>query len=919
MLLDSETNDEGNQDETKNIEEASEWKTPPLQYHLETIGIGDVFLSSPPKETLYKSYVFKEEGDHNNHGPDNDDATAEQSILTWEISGTIKSCPQDFIVREVGGLCCTKKDYANNKGDENNNIKVANLTDVTTLPKTEINIDNTIIPAINTKRKDNVNNINDEEGNFSLPSLKKVKIDIVEMKGTTNDNLLTSTPSDTQLISSMQGHANDEKEKSNIKSVSSPFEAIQFILSKCIKSSDMDINNDGEKRDLLKCVQKLEEEAFNDIIRLSSVDDSSSTLEECGNNYLLVPPISEDVKVVINTLTSNGDVISDKSNRGTLHRILRIQFPLLSSYTVKQNEIIDEMGNANNFSDSCVKITKNKTFHAIIPFLSQSRDDLVDFYKFYNRGCFMSKDSSNQRGYRRNKKNSKRHGDGNSDDDQSKITTNSIQSQVVLRLKPELSKDKRREIHHLLAKACRDFETGTQTKHKFEESGMTTSGSAIIVVSWSQKAQIKAAKKQPNQCTNGNEANVMTKYPHNTLCILKKTNQEHLSAINHLVVALRCRQSDVGLAGIKDMFAITYQFCTLRNISPRRARKANEKLNRNSIELGNFDEIDFALQPGMLYGNQFEITLRDIKRVQIRRSKIKGIEERLVNCRPSHIDDMVANIQKNGFINFYGVQRVGDAGPDEEMGVRPFDIGRALLKQDYSNAIDLLMSGRSNEGEQTQKIRRIWRETRDPLTTLAAFPQSNVMIRERTVLQGLKRYGKDNPLDALKCLSYSIRMFWIHAFQSYVWNQMATERLRLGAFPLVGDLYSSSENNNEVNVVTDPSCVALDEIVLPLPGHNIQYPTNVIGHMYNQLMENQGGIIFRKEGEFSAKGGYRFLIAKAKCLEWHPIHELKGDDGEAIVTTALLKFSLPSGSYATQGLLRELMTTQLVRKNVYNK
>lgn len=918
MLLDSETNDESNQDETKKKEEASEWKTPPLQYHLETIGIGDVFLSSPPKETLYNSSI-KEEGDHNKKGPDNDDDDATEqniSILSWEISGIIKSCPQDFIVREVGGLCCTKKDYANNKGDASNNIKVANLTDVTTLPKTEMNVDT---KTIHTKRKEDVNNNDDDEKNSLFPSLKKVKIDIAEMKDTTNDNLVTST-SDTKLISSMQGHANDEKEESTIKSVSSPMEAIQFILSKCIKSSDIEINNGGEKiHDLLECVQKLQEEAFNDIIRLptDNVDNSSSTLKEGGKNYVLVPPIAEDVKVVIyNSSTSNGDVISDKSNRGTLHRILRLQFPLLSSCTVKQNEIIDEMGHINKFPDSCVKITKDKTFQAIIPFLSHTRDDLVDLYTFYNRGCFMSKDSSTQRGCRRNKKNPKRHGDGNSDDDQSKTTTSSIQSQVVLRLKPELSKDKRREIHHLLAKACRDFETGTLANYKFEESGMTKAGSAIIV-SWSQKAQIKAAKKQPKKCTSGNEANEMTKYP-NTLCILKKTNQEHLSAINHLVAALRCRQSDIGLAGIKDMCAVTYQFCTLRNISPRRARKANEKLNRNSIELGNFGEVAWALQPGMLFGNQFEITLRDIKRVQIRRSKIKGIEERFVNCQPSHIDDMVANIQKNGFINYYGVQRVGDAGSDEEMGVRPFDIGRALLKQDYSNAIDLLMAGRSNEGEQTQRIRRIWRETGDPLATLAAFPQSNVMIRERTVLQGLKRYGKDNPLDALKCLSYSIRMFWIHAFQSYVWNQMATERLRLGAFPLVGDLYSSSENNNEVKVVTDPSCVALDEIVLPLPGYNIQYPTNVLGQIYKQFMENQGGI-FRKEGEFSAKGGYRFLVAKAKCIEWHPIHEMKGDDGEAIVTTALFKFSLPSGSYATQGLLRELMTTQLARKNVYNK
>jgi len=35
----------------------------------------------------------------------------------------------------------------------------------------------------------------------------------------------------------------------------------------------------------------------------------------------------------------------------------------------------------------------------------------------------------------------------------------------------------------------------------------------------------------------------------------------------------------------------------------------------------------------------------------------------------------------------------------------------------------------------------------DPVATLAVFPRSDAALgRERTVLQGLKRYGKDKPL-----------------------------------------------------------------------------------------------------------------------------------------------------------------------------
>jgi hypothetical protein len=48
--------------------------------------------------------------------------------------------------------------------------------------------------------------------------------------------------------------------------------------------------------------------------------------------------------------------------------------------------------------------------------------------------------------------------------------------------------------------------------------------------------------------------------------------------------------------------------------------------------------------------------------------------------------------------------------------------------------------------------------------TLSAFPRGNGLARERTVLKGLKRYGKDKPLDALKCLNFNVRMFWINAY-----------------------------------------------------------------------------------------------------------------------------------------------------------
>lgn len=65
-----------------------------------------------------------------------------------------------------------------------------------------------------------------------------------------------------------------------------------------------------------------------------------------------------------------------------------------------------------------------------------------------------------------------------------------------------------------------------------------------------------------------------------------------------------------------------------------------------------------------LKGNQFEIVVRDLKRVKIRApvrraARISGgddgiIEESFQPCDETHIDEMVQRIRKFGFINYYG-------------------------------------------------------------------------------------------------------------------------------------------------------------------------------------------------------------------------------------------------------------------------
>ncbi len=349
--------------------------------------------------------------------------------------------------------------------------------------------------------------------------------------------------------------------------------------------------------------------------------------------------------------------------------------------------------------------------------------------------------------------------------------------------------------------------------------------------------------------------------------------------------------------------------------------------------------------------------------------------EQMLPLHSSHLDAMVKRIRDFGFINFFGEQRVGDAGLRRHVGVRSFDVGRAMLQCNFFEAINLIMTGRSNQvynpGPEEINAREVWKASRCARQTLKVFPlNKNTMVRERDLMKGLVRY--DDPLAAIRCIPHNGRMFWVHAYQvrqklpdwltcsisifhyifmlkSHVWNRIATERIkRWGVRPVVGDLYINNKisgwkkdtDNADVQVVEDPSSVDFSCIVLPvsvrvcyivfylsiiftwkkqqLPGYNIQYPLNEIGELYKELLRADG--VELKKGnipEATAKGSYRKLIQKANNLSWTIVPEREAealDLSNPVVSTARFSFELESGAYATM-MLRELMISTMARDN----
>lgn len=351
---------------------------------------------------------------------------------------------------------------------------------------------------------------------------------------------------------------------------------------------------------------------------------------------------------------------------------------------------------------------------------------------------------------------------------------------------------------------------------------------------------------------------------------------------------------------------------------------------------GNYTFKDVPLFLGDAIGNKFELILRD--------AEFESEED---------VDNAVENIKKNGFINYFGIQRFGHSEyPSYRVGIQ-------LIKKQYKEAIDLVLRYREKDIEPPPKSKytktfneclRTCRESNDPKTAYKEFYWK--ATNEGHLLYGLSLYDT-NYLNALTNIPRNNRSFFCHSFQSYVWNLIATYRIRTYGLKLVkGDLVVTKKEQNDLNKVDelkqerlklnyvrefdDEDVIVIDDsnidnysifdIVLPLVGPKVKNPENSVKNEIKRLLDELG--ITEEElnnvnSVFFLKGTYRKLLAKPANVK----HEIVKYENNAIrlydsdldrlnkikhpveiagtKTAIKIEFCLPSSAYATV-LIREL-------------
>ncbi|KAF2735692.1 tRNA pseudouridine synthase D [Polyplosphaeria fusca] len=403
-----------------------------------------------------------------------------------------------------------------------------------------------------------------------------------------------------------------------------------------------------------------------------------------------------------------------------------------------------------------------------------------------------------------------------------------------------------------------------------------------------------------------------------------------------------------GTAGTKDRRACTVQRVSVRRQTPQRMAHIGRQLLNAAI--GDFEYQKHEIGLGSLLGNEFCITLRDCHF-----DKEEGLDHpQRLQLANEVVAKAIADFSEKGFINYYGLQRFGT------FAISTDTVGIKLLNGKFEDAVnaildfskDALDAANDPGGNPTLRVSQndrdrakglhLWKTKRDGSGALGLIPKK--YSAERNIIQHLASRGKgkgqaDRSRDfqgALKMIPRGLRLMYVHAYQSLVWNAAAGKRwTTFGDKVVEGDLVLINEHldkdpaaeakNQDVidqdgEIIINPSGddsatketdfierarplskaeaesgrYTIYDVVLPQPGFDVEYPRNSIDDFYKDFMgsERGGGLdpykMRRNWRDISLTGAYRKLLA-------HPLQPLSFElkeyvqEDECFVETDLQK------------------------------
>jgi len=222
----------------------------------------------------------------------------------------------------------------------------------------------------------------------------------------------------------------------------------------------------------------------------------------------------------------------------------------------------------------------------------------------------------------------------------------------------------------------------------------------------------------------------------------------------------------------------------------------------------------------------------------------------------------------------------------------------------WNEAIELILRPRPDEWDKDlAEARQIYADTKDPHAAYAKIKRLDKL--EARLLKGLQVSGNNNPQGAFDYIPRNIRLMYVHAYQSYVWNHVVSRRIReFGTNVIVGDLVYDQQNCKE-NVA--------DEIIDDSSLHDNDDIKNEIDVVCTERKDDD--LASSKANEDNSKGSPDFPVIKVLTEEDLPNYSLV----DVIMPQPGWKVKYPAYAKAwyDEFLVKDDLTTNLNKKNKY--
>ncbi|CAB1331526.1 unnamed protein product [Coregonus sp. 'balchen'] len=267
--------------------------------------------------------------------------------------------------------------------------------------------------------------------------------------------------------------------------------------------------------------------------------------------------------------------------------------------------------------------------------------------------------------------------------------------------------------------------------------------------------------------------------------------------------------------------------------------------------------------------------------------------------------------------------------------VQEIAVLKAILQDNWNEVIDLILKPRPGaEKGYLVKCREEWAQSQDPEAALKKLPVKRCV--EGQLLRGLSMYGKKNIITAFAMIPRNNRLMYIHSYQSFMWNTMVSRRIEaFGLKAVEGDLVLRG-GTAFVLSAAEAETHSIQDVVMPLPGFDVIYPTHHVGKGYGEMLSADNLDIDNmrhRVRDYSLAGAYRRILIKPSDVSWEVINyddpriSLVHTDVEKLedqpppvfnkegkYRALRMEFSLPPSTYATMAI-REVLKMDTSIKN----